>query len=91
MKKHQRQQVGKRIKEILKEHSCTQADVARQISRREGISFKAAEVMVHRIVTGLNGSLPAIFDKILQKSYSKIHLLEKLTWVQIPPSPPFST
>lgn len=52
MTKEQRKKVGKKIKELLVAHQCSQADLARAIAYRYKIGFKAAQTMVSRVVTG---------------------------------------
>jgi hypothetical protein len=52
MKKEERRKVGKRIKDLLKDHQCSQADLARVVARHDGISFKAASVKVSRVIHG---------------------------------------
>jgi hypothetical protein len=48
----ERADIGQRIRRLLKSHSSNQADVAREYSKKVGISFKAASVKVSRIVKG---------------------------------------
>ena len=52
MDDEQRREVGKRIKDLLESHQSNQADVARQLGKRLGISFEAASVKVSRIIRG---------------------------------------
>jgi len=52
MTDEERQEVGKRIKKLLKSHQSNQADVARELAKKLGISFEAASVQVSRIVRG---------------------------------------
>ena len=52
MTSEERIEIGQDIKDFLKSHASTQADLARELSRRIGISFKAAEVKVSRIIRG---------------------------------------
>ena len=52
MNDEERQEIGKRIKNLLKSHQFSQADLARELSRREAISFEAANVKVSRIIRG---------------------------------------
>jgi transcriptional regulator with XRE-family HTH domain len=52
MHKEKRREIGKRIKDILKSHQSSQADLARALAKQEKISFKAAQVKVSRIIKG---------------------------------------
>lgn len=52
MTKEEREEIGVRIKSLLKSHGLNQADIARDYSIKAGISFQAASVKISRIIKG---------------------------------------
>ena len=52
MDDEQKREVGKRIKKLLKEHQLNQADLARELMKRENSTFDEANMRVSRIITG---------------------------------------
>jgi transcriptional regulator with XRE-family HTH domain len=52
MQEEEKREVGKRIRKLLKDHQSNQADLARELAKRENISFHKANMRVSRIIRG---------------------------------------
>jgi len=68
-------EVGQRIKEFLRSEGYNQADAAREFSPRVGISFKAAEVKISRLINGHFESDEDFFIYLYEKFRANIGFL----------------
>jgi ribosomal protein L18E len=75
MSPKEKKEMGDRIKKFLKANQSNQADVAREISKRLGISFKAANVKISRIATGKYDSDADVWTVLYEKFRANIGFL----------------
>jgi len=75
MTDEEKKDMGNRIKKFLKSNQSNQADIARELSKRLGISFKAANVKVSRIATGRYDSDTDVWKVLYEKFRANIGFL----------------
>jgi hypothetical protein len=75
MTDEEKKDMGNRIKKFLKSNQSNQADIARELSKRLGISFEAANVKVSRIATGRCDSDADVWKVLYEKFRANIGFL----------------
>ena len=75
MTNEEKKDMGNRIKKFLKSNQSNQADIARELSKRLGISFKAANVKISRIATGRYDSDTDVWKVLYEKFRANIGFL----------------